>query len=112
MVWPLGASCRYCRATAQAPGAELIGVEEPAPVGQGWMNDDGIVVGPDRIDGQRVEFCVTADARRPDQELTYLARVVDPGSYTWEPAVLQSSVLPDQGVVTPATMVTITPAGS
>ncbi len=83
-----------------------------APVGQGWMNEDGIVVGPDRIDGQRVEFCVSPDPTRPDQELSYLARVVDPGTYAWEPAVLQSSVVPDQGVITPAGAVTITPAGS
>jgi hypothetical protein len=82
-----------------------------APVGQGWMNDDGLVVGPDRIDGQRVEFCVLPDAARPDRELSYLARVVDPGRYVWEPAVLQSSVAPEQGVITPSDTVTITPAG-
>jgi hypothetical protein len=82
-----------------------------APVGEGWANDDGTVLGPDRIDGQRVEFCVVRDPKQPVQSVSYVARVVDPGSYAWEPAVLQSSVLPDQGVVTPATTVTIAGTG-
>ena len=82
-----------------------------APVGQGWMNDEGIVVGPDTIDGQRVGFCVVQDPGRPVQTLSYIARVVDPGTYTWEPAVLQSSIVPDQGVVTPATTVSIVKGG-
>jgi hypothetical protein len=82
-----------------------------APVGQGWMNDDGIIVGPHTIDGQRVEFCVTQLPGLPVRTLSYLARVVDPGTYTWEPAVLQSSIVPDQGVVTPATTVSIVNPG-
>jgi len=36
-----------------------------------------------------------------------VARVVTPGTYLWEPAVLQSEVVPDQGVVTDPTTVTI-----
>jgi hypothetical protein len=82
-----------------------------APVGEGWTDDQGTIVGPDRIDGQRVEFCVTDDPKTPVQSLSYIARVVDPGTYAWEPAVLQSSVAPDQGVVTPATTVTIAGSG-
>jgi hypothetical protein len=83
-----------------------------APVGQGWMNDDGIIVGPHTIDGQRVEFCVTQLPGLPVRTLSYLARVVDPGTYTWEPAVLQSSIVPDQGVATPVTTVSIGNPGS
>ena len=83
-----------------------------APIGEGLTNDEGIVIGPDRIDGQRVEFCVTHKPGTATQTLGYLARVVDPGTYAWEPAVLQSSVVPDQGVVTPAGTVTINGSGS
>ena len=82
-----------------------------APVGVGWQDDDGNVVGPDRIEGQRVEFCVVPDSRRPVQEFRYIARVVDPGSYAWEPAVLQSSIVPDQGVTTSSQTVSIAGAG-
>jgi len=62
---------------------------------------------PDFVDGQRVEFCVTRDPKQPVQTLRYVARVVTPGTYLWEPAVLQSEVVPDQGVVTDPATVTI-----
>jgi uncharacterized protein YfaS (alpha-2-macroglobulin family) len=57
--------------------------------------------------GQRVDFCVYRDPRRPVQTLRYLARVVTPGAYRWEPAVLQSSLVPTQGTILPAFEVTI-----
>ena len=37
----------------------------------------------------------------------YLARVVSPGSFQWEPAVVQSSVVHEWGQTIPATEVTI-----
>ena len=58
--------------------------------------------GPTWVDGQRVRSASSGDHQPRVQELRYVARVVDPGSYAWEPAVLQSSVVPDQGVATPA----------
>ena len=48
----------------------------------------------------------------PTQTLRYLARVVTSGDYRWEPAVLQSSIVPEQGVVLPAFEVTIGGLGS
>ncbi len=64
--------------------------------------------GPDRVDGQRVEFTVWRDPERPTSPvLRYVARVVTPGTYAWEPAVIQSSVAPDQGLALPAGTVTI-----
>ena len=36
------------------------------------------------------------------QHLRYAARVVTPGTYRWEPAVIQSSIVPDHGMVLPA----------
>ena len=72
-------------------------------VGQPWLSEDGVNTWnqsyPDRANGQRVEFCVSRNPKLPVQELRYLARVVSPGSYTWEPAVLQSDAMPDRGVV-------------
>ena len=62
---------------------------------------------PWRVVGQRVDFCVYRDPKRPVQTLRYLARVVTPGAYRWEPAVLQSSLVPTQGTILPAFEVTI-----
>jgi uncharacterized protein YfaS (alpha-2-macroglobulin family) len=62
---------------------------------------------PWRVVGQRVDFCVSPDSKVPTQTLRYLARVVTSGTYRWEPAVLQSSIVPEQGVVLPPFDVTI-----
>jgi len=62
----------------------------------------GSVLLPWRIIGQRVDFCVAYDPREPVQELRYRARVVTPGRFRWEPAVLQSSVAPGDGIALPA----------
>ena len=75
-----------------------------------WPGDEGVSPTkewPWRIDGQRIDFCVSVDQRRPVHQLQYLARVVTPGTYQWESAVLQSSVILDQGVVLPAFRYTI-----
>jgi hypothetical protein len=63
--------------------------------------------GPWRVIGQRVDFCVEPHPRRPTHTLRYLARVITSGTYAWEPAVLQSSLVPELGVIVPATEVTI-----
>jgi len=81
-----------------------------APIDGRNYDDEGEATGPTWVDGQRVEFCVQRDPKRPVQEIRYVARVVDPGRYAWEPAVLQSSIVPTQGVATPAETVVI--AGS
>ncbi len=67
--------------------------------------------GPDDVTGQRVSFCVVRDPRQSVQELRYVARVVNPGSYAWEPAMLQSMAVPDQGLATPAGTVLIAGGG-
>lgn len=69
------------------------------------------MLSPTVIDGQRVEFCA-GDIAYPTQSLRYLARVVTPGTFTWEPAVLQSTIDPKDGLTIPATSITIqTPRG-
>ena len=62
---------------------------------------------PDFVDGQRVEFCVSRGSKQPVQTLRYVARVVTPGTYLWEGAVLQSTMVPDQGLVLDPASVTI-----
>jgi hypothetical protein len=64
---------------------------------------------PWSVDGQRLRWCVGREdqAGKADHAITYLARVLTAGTYTWEPAVVQSAVAPDHGVILPATTVTI-----
>ncbi len=66
-----------------------------------------VIVSPWRVVGQRLDFCVTRQGDASDQVLRYVARVVTPGTYTWEPAVIQASLEPGVGTVIPATKVTI-----
>ena len=54
-----------------------------------------------------MEFCVVKDPNRAVQTLRYVARVVTPGIYRWEGAVLQSALVPDQGLVIDPISVTI-----
>jgi alpha-2-macroglobulin len=59
--------------------------DEDAPVGQR----------PWSISGQQVSWCVWPDPRKPVQTLRYRARVVNSGSFVWEPAVVQSIRAPE-----------------
>jgi hypothetical protein len=52
-----------------------------------WGLEPGVSY-PYRIEGQRVSFCVASDP--PNQGVSYWARVVSTGTYTAEPAVVQS----------------------
>jgi hypothetical protein len=53
----------------------------------------GSVDYPYAIEGQRVSFCVYRDA--PQRTLGYYARVIGKGTYTAEPAVIQSQKAPE-----------------
>jgi hypothetical protein len=66
---------------------------------------------PDSVVGQRVEFCVRYDPELPSHLLRYVARVVTPGTYAWEPAVVQSELIPDQGMALDPTTVIIRGSG-
>lgn len=57
------------------------------------------------IEGQRVSWCASPSDRY--HQYGYTARVVTPGTYRWEPAVLQSELAPTLGTSTPATTYTI-----
>jgi uncharacterized protein YfaS (alpha-2-macroglobulin family) len=69
-------------------------------------------VSPSTIDGQCIAFSVGWDPKRGDYQLRYVARVVSPGRYRWEPAVLQSLLDPASGLTVPQTTITVLgPAG-
>ena len=69
-------------------------------------------VSPTSIDGQRVEFLVGWDPKQSDYTLRYVARVVTPGTYTWEASVLQSAADPGWGLTVAPTTITIRTPGS
>lgn len=71
-----------------------------------WPDDDTVSrAGPYDIDGQVVYWCVTRTSQ--NRSVTYTARVVSPGTYTWEPAVMQSVDAPELGSATEAFEFTI-----
>ena len=76
----------------------------------GWPGDadaEGpvLVNGPYSIDAQRVSWCAApSDLSHVYQ---YAARVVSPGSYRWEPAVLQFELAPGVGASTAESAYTI-----
>ena len=78
-----------------------------APMGQWWDGGGGPqVIGPYAVEGQHVSWCVDPEMTDPIR-LSYSVRVVTPGTYTWEPAVIQSVAAPSIGSSTPATSYTI-----
>ena len=80
-----------------------------APVARtdGWVGDDG-TIGPYSIVGQRVEFCASNDpAAMRVTRMRYLARIVTPGEYAWEPAIMQLPDAPELAAFTPPVRVTI-----
>ncbi|HJP88283.1 MAG TPA: Ig-like domain-containing protein [Candidatus Limnocylindrales bacterium] len=73
----------------------------------GW-GDDGIqhtVNSPWRVDGQVVSWCATPGDLY--HQYGYTARVVTPGTYRWEPAVIQSEIAPTIAFSTPTETYTI-----
>ena len=80
----------------------------PVTATPGWEAEDengNRVIGPYEVDGQRVSWCVY-----PGQlslPYGYSARVVSPGTYRWEPAVVQSLDAPELRSATEETTYTI-----
>ena len=60
---------------------------------------------PYAVDGQRVSWCASPQDRY--HVYSYVARVVSPGTYRWQPAVLQFELSPDLGTATTETTYTI-----
>ena len=57
--------------------------------------------------GQRVYFCAEPTKKQRTVHLRYYARVVTPGTYRWEPAVVQVPGTSDRAALTSAGTVTI-----
>ena len=57
-------------------------------------------------ESQRVAFCLSPGSDRTDS-VTYRARVVTPGTYTWEPAILQSARASESLALTSTTQLEI-----
>ena len=75
----------------------------------GWAEDLGTarpVNAPWDVSGQRVGWCIDP-VRSRDVQLGYSARVVSAGTFTWEPAMIQSVAAPEIGATTPVTTYTI-----
>lgn len=68
-----------------------------------WYDEeeDSSGIGPYEVVGQRVSWC--ASPKYPGRTYAYSARVVSPGTYRWEPAVVQSQLAPTIGASTPST---------
>lgn len=60
---------------------------------------------PYEVDGQRVSWC--ASPANAGHTYVYAARVVSPGTYRWEPAVIQAELSTSDGAFVPATTYTI-----
>ncbi|MEO8462403.1 MAG: hypothetical protein ABI555_04275, partial [Chloroflexota bacterium] len=102
------------RFTAAAPRNGCYEVVEQVPSGlaplvSAWTTDTG-VIWPTTVVGQEVRFCA------PNQlpggstaHLRYVARVVNAGTFTWEPAIMQLGVASELSATSPAGSVTIRP---
>jgi hypothetical protein len=72
--------------------------ESPAPTGVEY---------PYSQIGQRVSFCADKSTNKGVAHLRYVARVVTAGTYTWEPAVVESRTQANRAALTAQTTVTI-----
>jgi len=68
--------------------------------------DPGVVLPYDQS-GSRVFFCVETSPQRQVFDLRYYARVVTPGTYTWEPAIGQSLSQAGRAALTAPTTILI-----
>ena len=104
---------------AKAPsGCHLVTDIAPSglvPVGnlQGWVDPDDDRPAPKGVQypfaqvGQRVSFCASRGKGPTVVRLRYFARVVTGGTYTWEPAVVESRSRTDRAALTTTKDVTI-----
>ena len=58
------------------------------------------------ISGQKVVFCASPSSARPPR-LVYYARVMTPGTYAWEPAIMQAARASESAALTTPTRIEI-----
>ena len=74
----------------------------PLSIGLGEVDEAG-VTGPTSVVGQEVRFCAVNDVKTGHSaRLQYRARVVNEGTFGWEPAVMQLPGAPELLALTPA----------
>jgi hypothetical protein len=62
---------------------------------------------PFAVVGQRVLFCAEPTKKQRTVRLRYYARVITPGTYVWEQAVVESRTAPDRAASTPRATIRI-----
>ena len=66
------------------------------------IDDDAAVMWPSSVVGQEVHFCAENSAQSGrSAHLRYVARVVNAGTFAWEPAVMQLAAAPELLAITP-----------
>ena len=77
---------------------------------QDWSSYDAsapLYLSPYAIQGQRVSFCVGPSIESRMVKMRYFARIVTAGTYTWEPAIIQSAMAAESIDLTNSGEVTI-----
>lgn len=97
-----------CRQVTELVPSGLLTVSSLAA----WIDPDSEEPLPDTVSpyaeaGQRVFFCAEPTSTNREAHLRYYARVVTPGDYVWEPAVVDSQAGPDHAAVTPQIVIKI-----
>jgi hypothetical protein len=82
----------------------LLATDQWLSLGTGDYDSDAL--GPWWVTGDRVSFCAWPNKERV-VTMAYWARVVMPGTYRWEPALMHPSGAPDRGAIVEARTVTI-----
>ncbi len=79
----------------------------PLTFDDGSFNNAGLTW-PSSVVGQEVRFCASNDARTGRMaQMRYAARVVNGGTFTWEPATMQLASAPELLALTPGGAATI-----
>jgi uncharacterized protein YfaS (alpha-2-macroglobulin family) len=85
--------------SGMAPLAGVQGPPDADPANQ--------FVTPFDIEAQRVSFCVAPNKSERSVKMRYFARIVGPGKYAWEPAVIQSTAAAESLNLTAERRITI-----
>ncbi len=86
----------------------------PLPLTAAWPPDAGSpdaavepYLRPWLVEGQRVQFAVSRPSSGNTVTMRYLARVVTPGDYTWEPALMQAEGAAESAALVPGGRIAI-----
>jgi hypothetical protein len=80
----------------------------PLAIGSGGPDGETGVIWPSSVIGQAVTFCASNDARTAHTaRMRYMARIVNTGTFTWEPAIMQLAGAPEMLALATAGTTTI-----